>query len=187
MRFFYGVLGLEPEALTLFPEWELLPYETTPPHVELIARRMRSLHRLAERSRTVLVTSVPALIQRLLPLSVLSAARLQLGPGTTVERDALIGRLLRLGYRRGSVVEIPGEFSIRGGIVDIYSTAHPDPLRVEFLGDTVESVRLFDTATQKSTAKLDHAWLLPARELIPPDDRPEGLAPLPPGAEWRGP
>ncbi|MBI4400594.1 MAG: transcription-repair coupling factor [Nitrospirae bacterium] len=187
LRFFYAMLGLSPEALALFPEWETLPYEATPPHVELIARRMRTLHRLTERGRTVLVTSVPALIQRLLPLSVFSEACLQLRPGATVERDALTSRLLRLGYRCGSVVEILGEFSIRGGIVDIYSTAYLDPLRVEFLGDTVESVRFFDTATQKSTAKLDHAWLLPARELIYPEQWPESLEALPPDAEWRGP
>lgn len=187
LRFFYAMLGLSPGALALFPEWETLPYEATPPHVELIARRMRTLHRLTERGRTVLVTSVPALIQRLLPLSIFSEACLQLRPGATVERDALTSRLLRLGYRRGSVVEIPGEFSIRGGIVDMYSTAYPDPLRVEFLGDTVESVRFFDTATQKSTATLDHAWLLPARELIYPEQWPESLEALPPDAEWRGP
>ncbi|MEK6526330.1 MAG: CarD family transcriptional regulator, partial [Nitrospirota bacterium] len=190
LRFFHAMLNLSEDALALFPEWETLPYEATPPHVELIARRMRTLHRLAERSRTVLVTSVPALVQRLLPLSVFSEACLRIRPGETLERETLASRLLRLGYRRGSVVEIPGEFSIRGGIVDIYSTAHQDPLRVELLGDTVESVRLFDTATQKSTAKLDHAWLLPARELIYPETRtdgPDGRAPLPPDAEWRGP
>jgi len=190
LRFFHAMLDLSEDALALFPEWETLPYEATPPHVELIARRMRTLHRLAERSRSVLVTSVPALVQRLLPLSVFSEACLRIRPGETLERETLASRLLRLGYRRGSVVEIPGEFSIRGGIVDIYSTAHQDPLRVELLGDTVESVRLFDTATQKSTAKLDHAWLLPARELIYPETRtdgPDGRAPLPPDAEWRGP
>ena len=199
LRFFHAMLGLSPEALALFPEWETLPYESTPPHVELIARRMRTLHRLVgsggasgtrlagDGSRTTLVTSVPALVQRLLPASVFSEACLRIRPGDTLERETLASRLLRLGYRRGSVVEIPGEFSIRGGIVDIYSTAYPDPLRAEFLGDTLESVRFFDTATQKSTGKLDHAWLLPARELISPEPGPTGLAALPPDAEWRAP
>src|SRR5438046_767853 len=140
LRFFHAMLGLSSEALALFPEWETLPYESTPPHVELIARRMRTLHRLVgagppppqmERSRTTLVTSVPALVQRLLPASVFSEACLRIRPGDTLDREPLASRLLRLGYRRGSVVEIPGEFSIRGGIVDIYSTAYPDPLRAE--------------------------------------------------------
>jgi transcription-repair coupling factor (superfamily II helicase) len=187
LQFFYALVGLSPEPLALFPEWETLPYEATPPHVELIARRMRTLHRLTEQVPTTLVTSLPALVQRILPRTVFSDICLRLNPGGTVERDVLASRLLRLGYRRVSVVEIPGEFSIRGGIVDIYSTAYSDPLRVEFLGDTVESLRLFDQATQKSTAKLGQAWLLPARELIYPEERSEGLQALPPDAEWYGP
>ncbi len=187
LLFFHQLLGLPPDALALFPEWETLPYEATPPHVELVAQRMRTLHRLASGQPTVLVASVPALLHRLLPRSVLTGACLRLAPGGTIERDALIARLLRLGYRRTSVVEIPGEFSIRGGIVDIYSTAYDEPLRIEFLGDTVESVRLFDQATQKSTAAQAQAWALPARELIHPEGRREGLEPLSPDAEWRGP
>jgi len=187
LRFFYAMLGLPADPLVLFPEWETLPYEATPPHVELIGRRMRTLHRLTDGAPTLLITSVPALVQRLLPPERFRSARVPLRPADTIEREALTSRLLRLGYRRASVVEIPGEFSIRGGIVDIFSTAYADPLRVEFLGDTVESVRCFDTATQKSTAKMDQAWLLPARELIYADGQPEALAALPPDAEWRGP
>jgi len=187
LLFFHHVLGLSTEPLALFPEWETLPYEATPPHVGLIGRRMRTLHRLTAGQRTLLVASVPALLHRLLPRAVLTGACLRLAPGGTMERDALIVRLLRLGYRRTSVVDIPGEFSIRGGIVDIYSTAYDEPLRLELLGDTIESVRLFDQATQKSTGARDQAWVLPARELIHPEGRPEGLEPLPPDAEWREP
>jgi len=133
LRFFHHLLGLSTEPLALFPEWETLPYEATAPHVELVARRMRTLHQLTTGQRTLLVTSVPALLHRLLPRTVLAEACLRLAPGGTMERDALIARLLRLGYRRTSVVEIPGEFSIRGGIVDIYSTAYDEPLRLELL------------------------------------------------------
>jgi transcription-repair coupling factor (superfamily II helicase) len=186
LLFFYAMLGLSPGILALFPEWETLPYEAAPPHVEVIARRMRALHRLVERSPTVLVTSVPAIVQRLLPRPVFADACLRVKSGETMERGALVSRLLRLGYCRGSVVEIPGEFSVRGGIVDIFSTARVEPLRVEFLGDMVESVRLFDPATQKSTEKLDLAWLLPARELVSTADQPL-RDPLPPDAEWRAP
>jgi len=84
-------------------------------------------------------------------------------------------------------VEIPGEFSIRGGIIDIFSTAYPEPLRVEFLGETVESLRLFDPATQKSTAKMDRAIVLPAREYLRAGTGPDALAPIPADAEWRAP
>ena len=187
LRFFQTMLGLPSETLALFPEWETLPYEPTAPAPELIARRARTLHRLSEGTRTVLVTSVPALLHRVMPVSVFTDACAQLKGGATIEREALIARLLRLGYRRGSVVEIPGEFSVRGGIIDVYSTAYDDPLRLELLGDTIESIRQFDPATQKSTAKLPEALLLPARELLHPADRPEALEPLPPDAEWRSP
>ena len=187
LRFFHALLGLPDEHLTLFPEWETLPYEPIAPPVDLVARRMRALRRLADGNRTVLVTSIPAIIQGLLPSQVFAAACLGLQPNDTLERDRLTAKLLQLGYRQGSVVEIPGEFSIRGGIVDVYSTAYPDPLRAEFLGDTVESLRLFDPATQQSTGSLSHAWILPARELIYSEGTPESLTPLPPDAEWRGP
>jgi transcription-repair coupling factor (superfamily II helicase) len=187
LRFYQALLGGPAEALALFPEWETLPYEPTLPHVDLIARRMRTLRRLADGAPTLLVTSLPAVLQRLLPAAVFTSACLRLRPGESIEREPLLTRLLRLGYRRASVVEVPGEFSIRGGIVDIHSTAYDDPLRVEFLGDTVESVRLFDPATQKSTGKLTEAWLLPARELVPPDEGREAAVARPPGAEWRGP
>jgi len=107
--------------------------------------------------------------------------------GAAVEREVLTAGLLRLGYRRVSVVEIPGEFSIRGGIVDIFSTAYAEPLRVEFLGETVESLRLFDPATQKSTATMDRAIVLPAREYVRTGNTPDALAPIQADAEWRAP
>ncbi|WP_447978535.1 transcription-repair coupling factor [Candidatus Nitrospira bockiana] len=187
LLFFQTLFGFPSDAVQLFPEWETLPYEPTAPPPELIARRMRALLRLTEGARTVLVTSVPAVLQRLMPADVFRGGGLKFKAGQTVEREALIARLLRLGYRRGSVVEIPGEFSVRGGIVDIFSTAYDEPLRVELLGDTIESIRRFDPATQKSTDTLSAAWLLPAREVVYPEEDPRALEPLPPDAEWRSP
>ena len=181
--FFRTLCGQSGDDLALFPKWETLPYESTVPHIDLVARRMQTLHRLCTTARTVLFTSVPALTQRVLPALVFTDALLCFQPNGSMERETLVSSLLRLGYRKGSVVEIPGEFSIRGGIVDIYSTAYPDPLRVEFLGDTIESIRFFDPATQKSTDKIKQAWVLPARELIRPDDAPDALAPLAADAE----
>lgn len=88
---------------------------------------MQTLNRLCTTARTVLFTSIPALTQRVLPALVFTDAILQFQPNGSLEREVLVSSLLRLGYRKGSVVEIPGEFSIRGGIVDIYSTAYADP------------------------------------------------------------
>ena len=185
--FFRTLCGQSGDDLALFPKWETLPYESTVPHIDLVARRMQTLNRLCTTARTVLFTSIPALTQRVLPALVFTDAILQFQPNGSLEREVLVSSLLRLGYRKGSVVEIPGEFSIRGGIVDIYSTAYADPLRVEFLGDTIESIRFFDPATQKSTDKIKQAWVLPARELIRPEDAPDALAPLAADAEWHAP
>ena len=126
-------------------------------------------------------------MQRLMPVDTFVRTVLTFKVGAAVEREALTAGLLRLGYRRVSVVEIPGEFSIRGGIVDIFSTAYTEPLRVEFLGETVESLRLFDPATQKSTAKMDRAIVLPAREYLRTGSAQDALAPIPADAEWRAP
>jgi transcription-repair coupling factor (superfamily II helicase) len=187
LRFFHQLFNVPDDQLIFFPKWETLPYESTAPNVELIAHRMRALQRLRDGERTLLVTSVPAVIQRVMPFEVFSSATFQLTPSASVEREPLISGLLRLGYHRSTVVEIPGQFSIRGGIVDIFSTAYPDPLRVEFLGDTIESLRFFDPATQKSTDRIRKASILPARELIRPEGTSDALRPLAPDAEWRAP
>lgn len=187
LRFFHELMGLPADNLGWFPEWETLPYEGTAPHVGLIAHRMTTLHQLCTGSPTVLVTSVSAAMHRLIPRVTFEQALLRFEVGRTCEREPLTTGLLRLGYRRVSVVEIPGEFSIRGGIVDIFSTAYANPVRVEFLGDTLESIRLFDPSTQTSIQKLNEGWVLPAREFLRPADAPDALTPIPPDAEWRGP
>jgi len=187
LRFFSMLSGLPTDSLAFFPKWETFPYEATEPHVGLIARRMNALYRARTMPRIRLITSIDALIHRLLPVETFTAMTLQFALDGSLEREALTGGLLRLGYRRVSVVEIPGEFSIRGGIVDIFSTAYADPLRVEFLGETIESLRLFDPATQKSIVKLESALVLPAREFLRSENDPDSLAPIPPEAEWRTP
>jgi transcription-repair coupling factor (superfamily II helicase) len=187
LRFFHDLMGLSPDNLAWFPEWETLPYEETAPHVGLIARRMTALHRLRTGQPAVLVTSVAAAMHRLIPRLTFEQAVLRFETGGAYEREPLLAGLLRLGYRRVSVVEIPGEFSVRGGLVDIFSTAYADPIRVEFLGDQVESIRLFDPSTQTSIKKLNDGLVLPAREFLRPADAPAALAPIPPDAEWRSP
>jgi transcription-repair coupling factor (superfamily II helicase) len=187
LQFFHGLMGFPLDTLALFPEWETLPYEETAPHVGLIARRMTTLHRLLTGSPLILVTSVAAAMHRLIPRSTFEEAVLRFKTGGACEREPFLAGLLRLGYRRVSVVEIPGEFSVRGGIVDIFSTAYADPLRLEFLGDQVESIRLFDPSTQTSIETLREGVVLPAREFLRPTDTPDTLAPIPPDAEWRSP
>jgi transcription-repair coupling factor (superfamily II helicase) len=187
LHFFHTLMGQPVEGLAWFPEWETLPYEATAPHVALIAHRMTTLHRLLIKPPTILVTSVAAAMHRVIPRPLFEEAVIRFKTGATFERESLITSLLRIGYRLVSVVEIPGEFSIRGGIVDIFSTAYSNPVRVEFLGDQVESMRLFDPATQTSIEKLNEGWVLPAREFIRPLQAQDATAPIPPDAEWRSP
>lgn len=185
--FFHELIGRPVDDLAWFPEWETLPYEATAPHVGLIARRMTTLHRLLTNPPTMLVTSITTAMHRLIPRLTFEQAIFRFETAATFERESLTTDLLRLGYRRVSVVEIPGEFSIRGGIVDIFSTAYANPLRIEFLGDQVESIRLFDPATQTSITKLKDGWVLPAREFIRPADDSDATTPIQADAEWRGP
>ena len=141
---------------------------------------------LCQKESTILISSLPAVLHKLLPPSVFSEACFALKVGETVERDWLLRSLIRLGYSRVSLAEIPGEFSVRGGIVDIFSTAHDNPVRIEFLGDTVESIRTFDPSTQESLTRLKETWILPTREFIPPVTQQEEANPSPitPSMEW---
>jgi transcription-repair coupling factor (superfamily II helicase) len=187
LRFFSELMGRPITDLAWFPEWETLPYEATAPHVGLIAHRMTTLHRLLVAPPAILITSVAAAMHRVIPRRTFEQAIFRFTTAAAFERDSLVADLLRLGYRRVSVVEIPGEFSIRGGIVDIFSTAYANPLRVEFLGDQVESIRIFDPATQTSITTLNDSWVLPAREFIRPPNASDAITPIPADAEWRSP
>ncbi|RMH07152.1 MAG: transcription-repair coupling factor [Nitrospirae bacterium] len=185
LHFFYTLYGLPQETLAYFPDRGHAPYEAVPPSTDRIAQRMRALFRLQQHLPTIVVASLETGLQRILPQTVFSRACLSLKPGTVIEREHLLVHLLRLGYRRVSVVDIPGEFAVRGGIIDIFSTAYDDPLRIEFLGDTVESTRLFDPSTQESTMSLSQGWILPAREYVrPSQDLDSAGAGIPNDAEW---
>ncbi|GKS60315.1 transcription-repair-coupling factor [Nitrospira sp.] len=187
LRFFHSLLGHSDEVVQFFPAWEMIPYEPTAPHVDLVAQRMRALHHMTERKPCILVTSVRALVQKIMPRALFREASIHLRVNHDLSREQLLSGLLRLGYRQASVVEIPGEFSVRGGIVDIYSTAYLSPLRIEFLGDTVDAIRTFDPATQTSSQRRQDAWVLPAREAIRPVGLPDELSALPVDAEWQAP
>ncbi|HEY3197151.1 MAG TPA: transcription-repair coupling factor [Nitrospirales bacterium] len=183
--FFHKLFGASVDHILLFPEWGQLPYSSTRPPVEIVGTRMRALDQLAAKRSHLLITSVPAFLQRLLPQQTLREASLNLKSGSVIERTEFISRLLRLGYTRVSAVEAPGEFAVRGGIVDLFSSDQAAPYRIEFLGDTVETLRVFDPSTQKSAGRATELRVLPARELL--REGPQALEPLGPDAEWRAP
>jgi transcription-repair coupling factor (superfamily II helicase) len=165
LRFF---LGSDPAAeVLLLPGPESDPYRGLSPHPGLASRRAATLARLGREFRGVLVTSLSGLVHKTVPPEELQARCRPIVQGTPASRDALISDLRSLGYAREDPVSEVGEFSFRGGIVDVFSPAHPYPLRIEFFGDEVESIRQFDPATQRSVGRLPEAVILPMREVCP--------------------
>jgi transcription-repair coupling factor (superfamily II helicase) len=157
---------LGPAHVALLPAWESLPYEGISPAPEVAARRHEAARR-TRHARGPFVLVAPA-------LAAMHAADPGLGMheplvvdrGGTVAPDALADRLVELGYERTDVVEHRGEFAVRGGIVDVFPGSARRPLRVEFFGDDVESIREFSPATQLSTDPVARAELHPVRELL---------------------
>jgi transcription-repair coupling factor (superfamily II helicase) len=148
----------EVEALYL-PAWDCQPYDRVSPNAAISAQRMTAFARLAgtrgaiERPR-VLVTTVNAITQRVPPLAFIAAASFSAAPGNSVDMNALALWLESNGFSRASSVHDVGDYAMRGGILDLYAPGAPAPVRLDFFGDTLESIRPFDPETQRSTGQL---------------------------------
>ncbi len=151
----------------LFPQWETLPYDEIPPHPKIIGERINALFSLLKEEEVLLISTIKALMQRVLPPSQLRNSILSLSPGEEVDRDHLIQYLHQSGYSSVSVVEEVGEVSIRGGIIDLYTPLYDNPLRLEFIGDRLDSIRRFEIESQRSLpqSQMSRAILLPARDV----------------------
>ena len=145
-----------PEAEVLrFPAWDCLPYDRVSPNPALVSERIATLARLLEkppRPRIVL-TTVNALVQRVPPRSAFTGASLELRTNGTVQPEQLARFLEANGYGRAGTVMEPGEYAMRGGIIDIFPAGEADPVRLDLFGDTIESIRVFDPGTQRSADK----------------------------------
>jgi transcription-repair coupling factor (superfamily II helicase) len=156
-----------PERVALLPAWEALPYEGISPAPEVAARRAAAVAAAREaKGAFVLVTPVLAAMQGLIP-TLGATPSLQVVPGLELPPDDLAERLVELGYSRSDVVEHRGEFALRGGVVDVFSGTARRPVRVDYWGDEVESIREFVPSTQLSTDRVALAVLPATRELIP--------------------
>ena len=146
------------EALHL-PAWDCQPYDRVSPNAAIAAQRMTAFARLArtrgaiERPR-VLVTTINALTQRAPPLAYIGAASFSAAPGNSVDMAALAAWLETNGFSRASVVRDVGDYAMRGGILDLYPPGSPAPVRLDFFGDTLESIRAFDPESQRTTGQL---------------------------------
>tara|TARA_B100000029_G_scaffold516824_1_gene635364 strand:- start:83319 stop:86726 length:3408 start_codon:yes stop_codon:yes gene_type:complete len=161
---------LDPGLVALFPPWEVLPYDQISPSGELSGTRLKTLRALLESRPQVIVTTVRAVLQRTIPPTVLNKSVFNISEGKTLQLNELIGQFVNLGYERADMVQLPGHYSVRGGIVDIYPSDLEKPCRIEFFGNEVESIRLFDIYSQRSTENINELNILPNREMI---DNPE--------------
>ena len=155
-----------------FPAWDCLPYDRVSPSAEVVARRLHTLAAMREtpdRPRIV-VTTANALIQKLLPASVLGASARVAKVGGTIDMDDLSRWLSDNGFERTPTVREAGEYAVRGGIIDLFVPGADEPLRLDFFGDTLESIRAFDPLSQRTTAQSAEVALLPMSEVILDDE-----------------
>lgn len=151
----------------IFPSYNISPFYFLSYHNETAARRIRALYRLAtENSSFVTVMPVDVLMQRVIPKAEICGFAELLMENEEIEREALIQKLIAGGYTSSAIVEEPGDFSVRGGIIDVYSPLYDDPLRIEFFGNTIESLRFFSAVSQRKTGSVSEAVILPAREAV---------------------
>lgn len=153
-------------SVTPFPAWDLTPFEAASPHPDISGARLEALQRLLHGEGCTVVAPLTALMQRVIPRAVLEKASLCLLPGDEPDRDNLLETLVKMGYRNCPLVEERGTFAVRGGILDIFPPSLPRPVRIEFFGDEVESLRSFDPLSQRSLEPLANLTLLPSRELV---------------------
>ena len=146
----------ELEVLT-FPAWDCLPYDRVSPNPALASERMDTLGRLATApaGRRLVVSTVNALLQRVVPRDFVAARVRAIEVGGTVDLEALSQALAEDGYARTGTVVEPGEFSIRGGLLDVFAPGRAEPVRIDLFGDTVESIRTFDPSSQRTTGRVE--------------------------------
>ncbi len=151
-------------AIHRFPDWESLPYDVLSPHPDIVSQRLLTLYRLPSLAKGVVVSSVPTLMHRLPPLGYVSAHSLILHTGGRLNLEEFRRMLVHAGYQNVSQVMEPGEFAVRGGLIDLFPMGSQLPYRIDLYGDEIESLREFSPETQRSGRSLKAIELLPARE-----------------------
>ncbi len=161
-----GFFGPEIEVIA-FPAWDCLPYDRVSPNGAIIAERIAALSRLAAEpnKKRIVLTTVNAALQRVTPRAALAGAGMRLAVGDSIAQDELAAYLDADGYNRTGTVMEPGEFSLRGGIIDVFPAGEPAPVRLDLFGDTIESIRRFDPETQRSGEAVTELNFHPASEV----------------------
>lgn len=170
VRLFMSPIAAQP---AWFPDWEMLPYDNFSPHQDIISDRIATLYRLLNNASRPSVppifTPLASAMHRLPPKVYIEGSAFMVAVGDRLDVEALRHRLTGAGYQAVSTVAEHGEFTLRGGLVDLYPMGADAPLRVELFDDEVESIRVFDPDTQRTLRPIEHFELLPGRE-FPTDD-----------------
>lgn len=156
--------------ITLFPDWETLPYDAFSPHQDIISARLSALFYLQQANQGILLLSVTTLMQRVCPPSFLRQNVLLIKNGDRFNIERLRLQLENAGYRAVEQVLEPGEFAVRGSLLDLFPMGSPLPFRLDFFDDEIDAIRTFDVETQRTLEVIPHINLLPAHE-FPTDSK----------------
>jgi transcription-repair coupling factor (superfamily II helicase) len=164
VRWIDGTLNVD-----LFPDWETLPYDHFSPHQDLVSERLLALYRLLQRQTHIFIAPVTTAAHRLTPLSFHAAHTFSITKGQKFNLDAMRAQLTLAGYAHVTQVVAPGEYCIRGGLIDLYPMGAQLPFRIDLFDDEIESIKQFNTESQRTLFPVNEIRLLPARE-FPTDE-----------------
>ena len=154
----------DPDRVVRLPSHDVLPFENLSPHPDVQEQRAAALWKLATGGVSILIAPVEAAALRLFNRDYYASLAVTIKRGEEIDVEILTGHLASVGYTQMDLVEMPGQFTRRGGILDVYSPESDRPIRIEFFGDEIETIRKFDPETQRSQSGLDEAQLLPLTE-----------------------
>src|SRR3989441_4556744 len=164
LQAFSELVGTEPESVVALPTRDVLPFQNLSPHPKIQEERAVALWKIATGAVSIVISPIAATALRLRSAEYYADLARVLRRGETLDPEPLLRHLNTVGYTSTDVVEMPGEYALRGGILDVYPPEADRPLRIEFFGDEIESIRKFDPATQRSSHPVDEAVLLPLTE-----------------------
>ncbi|MGV8996008.1 MAG: transcription-repair coupling factor [Parvibaculaceae bacterium] len=158
-----------------FPAWDCLPYDRVSPNPDIVSRRMATLALLMDKTGTskrplIILTTINAALQRVPPRETIKTSAWAAHVGNVIDLEKLTAYLAGNGYNRTGTVREPGEFAVRGGIVDIYPAGFEEPIRLDMFGDTLDAIRSFDAESQRTTGTLSSVELVPASEIMLDDE-----------------
>lgn len=159
-------LKRDDQKVLMFPEWDSAPEYQNSPDIDIQAQRISSIYSMnSSKQDTILVTSLAAISTNMFPPEYLSKFSKQMAINTKIDREKLSIDLVSSGYERMDIVDNIGQFSIKGNIVDIYSPYHEHPFRIELFGEYVETIKFFNSSTQRTISKTSEVTIIPAREV----------------------